>query len=186
MKTEGKDLSGLLLKASFFGTFAESALAPIWATLVGKVGGSLLDVGIGYAIFMIVTGALVMTVGQTDWFNDRAKAFIFWGFLIAGVGDVAYLLVGNKWELFLVQCIIGISVGFLNPAWDAVYSTEIEEGGESKAWSLWSGGVSFFMGVSGLLGSFIVWKFGFNYLFITMGLFDIFAVLTAWRVWKHE
>jgi hypothetical protein len=178
-------LSKTLLMASFTGTFAETMLLPIWATFTERVGGSVLDAGIGYAIFSIVTGLFVMIVGSTAWFNRNTRAMVFGGFLLAGIGDMMYMAVHNKWELFAVQCFIGISVGMLNPAWDSLYC---EDEGQSDAsrWSFWTGGINFIVGISAIVGSLIVTYLGFYWLFPIMAITDMAAVYYSWKVYNNE
>ena len=186
MKFSKNRLQDLLLKASFIGTFSETMIVPMWSILTARVGGTLLEAGIGYALFSIITGIVVITVGRTKWFSDNIKSMIFWGFLISGCGDVAYVFAQNVYQLVAVQCLVGISVGFLNPAWDGLYSGEVEEGKEGEQWSFWTGGVSFFVGVAGLLGTIIATYLGMVYVFVAMGIFDFIAVVIAYQVWRHK
>lgn len=174
-------LSKTLIKASFVGTFAEQMLLPIWSKLVDRVGGNILDAGIGFAIFSIITGFTVIVLGRTKWYEKNVNWMVFWGFAVAGIAEVSYIFVGNRWELYLVQSIVGVSVGLLNPAWDALYS-EDEETSHSKKWSFWSGGVSFVIGVASIVGAFIVKRFGWTTLFVSMGISDVLATYYAWRV----
>jgi hypothetical protein len=174
-----------LLKASFFGTFAESMWMPLYAMFVEKVGGNVLDAGIGYAIFEIVTGTVVITYGKSKFFNDHLAAHIFWGFAISGIGDLLLILVTTKWSLYLVFSLIGVTVGVLNPAWDALYSDDIEKGDGGKKWSLWSGGVTFFSGIAALLAGVIVRLHGFHTMFVVMTIVDSYAVWCSYRVWKE-
>jgi MFS family permease len=176
-------LSKYLLLASFVGSFSEQMLIPYWSTFVDKVGGSLMDAGIGFAIFQIVTGIVVATLGQTKWFTNNVRLFLLWGFIISGIGEFSYLFVQNKWMLFTVQCIVGVSVGILNPSWDALYSDPDEDAG--KKWSFWSGGVSFVVGLASLASAAIVYFLSFQVLFITMGLVDLVAIYYAWMAIKQ-
>ncbi len=172
--------SKFLLKASFAGTFAETMLVPFWAFLTNRVGGSILDAGIGFAIFSLITGIAVVTIGQTKWYERNVNWMVFWGFLVGGAGDFIYILVRNKYQLFANQALIGLAVGFLNPAWDTLF-TENKDESSSKKWSFWNGGINFITGVSALAGGFVVAKYGFNTLFITMGVIDALAIYYAYR-----
>ena len=180
-------LAKLLLLSSFIGTIAECMLIPVWAIFTDKVGGDVLDIGIGSALFPILTGITIYLLGKSDYYEKNIKSMVFWGFLIAGIGEFSYILVSNKWELFFVQALIGLAVGILNPAWDALYA-EDESQTHAKKWSFWSGGISFITGFGMLLGSWVLSVFGWNTLFITMGIFDMIAVYYAYQVliYKEE
>ena len=110
-----KELDKYLLKASFVGTFAGTMLLPVWAMLTNRVGGDIVDAGIGYALFYIVTGLVVALVGRTKWYSDNVKYMVFVGFLISGVGEFCYIFATNQYELFAIQSLVGLSVG-LTPA----------------------------------------------------------------------
>ena len=180
-----KPLPKLLLKCSFAGTFAETMLVPLYAILAQRFHGDILDAGIGYAIFSITTGIFVAAVGQTKWFERNVKSMVFWGFLVAGVCDLRYLAVQNTVEFFIVQVLLGLAVGMLNPAWDAIYSEHDDsEVSQAKKWSFWTGGISFVTGCSALLGSVIVSTIGFKWLFVIMAACDLLAIWYAWKVWK--
>lgn len=183
-----KDLSKLLLKASFIGTFAEMMLVPLYTALTNRFGGSLLDAGIGYALFSIITGLFVMLVGRTKWFSNNVRSMVFWGFLVAGICDLAYLTASNKFEFFAVQMVMGLSVGMLNPAWDALFSDDAQEKEtHGQRWSFWTGGISFVTGTSALLGAVIVTYLSFTWLFVIMAVCDSLAVYYSYKVWRsHE
>jgi hypothetical protein len=177
-------LSKYLLLSSFIGTFAESMLLPIWALLTNKVGGNVLDAGMGYALFSIVTGLVVIFVGRTKYYKANINSMVFWGFLISGIGEFSYILATKMWHIFALQCLVGLSVGLLNPAWDTLYSDE--SCGDAGKWSFWNGGVSFFIGVAAIVGSLIVSILGWTALFVGMGLVDFIAVIYAYKVWKFN
>ena len=179
-------MSKNLLKASFVGTFAETMLLPVWAVLTDKVGGSVLDAGIGYAIFCILTGIVVILVGRAAWYEKHIKCMVFWGFVITGLAELSYLAVSNKYELFLVQSVVGISVGILNPAWDTLYTASIGDEDNGKRWSFWNGGVSFVTGVAAIVGGLIVIYCGWYWLFIGMAAFDLWAIYYAYLVWQDS
>jgi hypothetical protein len=176
-------LAKWLLYASFLGTFAEGMLSPIYAVFTEKIGGSMVDAGMGYAVFSIATGIAVMLIGKTDFFDRHSKWFLFWGFLCAGLCDLLYIGVSNKWEFFAVQVILGVSLGIANPAWDALYCDDEEDGKSSAGkWSFWTGGISFVCGLSALFGSLLVKYFGFNTMFVLMFLFDLISVSYCYRI----
>jgi hypothetical protein len=178
-------LSKFLLRASFIGTFAETMLVPLYTVLTNKFGGGILDAGIGYAIFNIVTGVFVATIGSTKWFERNIKNIMFWGFLVAGICDLSYLLVQNKYEFWAVQLALGISVGMLNPAWDALFSEDAnEDESHGKRWSFWTGGINFVQGTAALLGALIVTYLGFNWVFIIMAACDAGAVYYSCKILK--
>jgi len=171
----------ILLKISFTATFAESLLVPMYSAFTEKVGGSILDAGIAFAVFSMVTGLVVTLVGTRDWFQKDVKIFLTLGFLVSACCDVAYIFVQDKWQLFGAQSLAGLATGFIEPAWDSIFTDDIEQS-SAKHWSVWAGGTHLVSGAAALLGGIIVAASSFTYLFMTMALLDLVAIYLTWKV----
>ncbi len=165
----------LLLKVSFLATFAESMLVPMYAAFTEEVGGSVLDAGIAFSVFSIATGVVIGLVGTRPIFQTHLKRFLMAGFLISALADIAYVFVHSRWQLFAVQLFVGVATGFIEPAWDSLFSDNIEHS-PAKHWSIWAGGAHLVTGVAALAGGLIVAYFSFKTLFLTMSLIDFAAV----------
>ena len=174
MAMEMSNKTRLLLAASFLGTAAESMLVPIYAPLAHRAGGSILDAGIGLALFSITTGLFVTTVGLTQWFRDNIRKLLVMGFLLAGIADLGYIFVETRLQLFLVQSVVGLSLGILNPAWDTIYSVTRED--PTRKWAIWTGGVNLVTGLSALAGTYLISHYSFNVIFGLMFVLDLVAV----------
>src|SRR5450432_4838399 len=111
----------LLLKISFLTTFAESMLVPMYTAFTEKVGGSILDAGIAFAVFSIATGIVITLIGTRPWFQLHIRKCLVLGFLASAACDVSYIFVQNKWQLFMVQVLAGLATGFIEPAWDSLF-----------------------------------------------------------------
>jgi MFS family permease len=170
----------LLLKISFLTAFAESMLVPVYAIFTEKVGGSILDAGIAFAAFSIATGVIVTVVGTRSWFQEHIKGFLILGFLGSALCDLSYVFVQNKWQLFGAQIIAGLATGLIEPAWDSLFTDDIEHS-SARHWSIWAGGSHMVTGVAALAGGLIVAYGSFTILFISMGLIDTVAIVVAWR-----
>lgn len=169
----------VLLKMSFVTTFAESMLVPMYAAFTERVGGSILDAGIAFAAFSIATGIAVSLIGTRPWFQHHIKAFLMLGFVISAACDFSYLLVANRWQLFAAQVVAGLATGLVEPAWDSLFTADIEHS-SVRHWSIWAGGTHLFAGIAALVGGAIVAYLSFSTLFVTMGLMDTLAALLAW------
>ena len=170
----------LLLKISFMVTFAEAMLVPIYAAFAEKVGGSILDAGIAFAVFSMATGGAVALIGTRSWFQHHIRTFLMLGFVISAACDVSYIFVSNKWELFGAQVVAGFATGLIEPTWDSLFTDDIEHS-SAKHWSIWAGGTHLTTGAAAILGGLIVVKGSFTILFATMAGIDALALLVAWR-----
>ncbi len=170
----------LLVSISFLTTFAESMLVPMYAAFTESVGGSILDAGIAFATFSMATGAFISLVGTRPYFQRHVKSFLVLGFFVSACCDVSYILVQNRWQLFAAQVVAGLATGLIEPAWDALFTDDIEES-SAKHWSIWAGGTHLVAGAAALVGGVVVAYFSFKTLFLTMGLIDMIAAVLAWR-----
>lgn len=175
-----------LLLSSFIGTFAATMLTPLYGIFVTKIGGGVLEAGIGYAIFSILTGLIIIASANIKWFNDNKELVIFLGFTIASVGDFAYFFVYNGVTLFIVQATNGISVGLLNPAWEALYAKNTIVGKEHKSWSIFGGGASISIGLSALIGAAMVHFFSFKAMFVLTAIVNSVAIYYSYLIYKNK
>jgi MFS family permease len=170
----------LLVSISFLTTFAESMLVPMYAAFTENVGGSILDAGIAFATFSMATGVFISLVGTRPYFQQHVKSFLVLGFLVSACCDISYIFVQNRWQLFAAQVVAGLATGLIEPAWDALFTDDIEES-SAKHWSIWAGGTHLVAGAAALVGGVVVAYFSFKTLFLTMGLIDMTATVLAWR-----
>jgi MFS family permease len=170
----------LLLKISFLVTFAEAMLVPMYAAFAEKIGGSILDAGIAFAVFSMATGGAVALLGTRSWFQHHIRGFLMLGFVTSAACDISYIFVSNKWELFGAQVIAGLATGLIEPTWDALFTDDIEHS-SAKHWSIWAGGSHLVAGTAALVGGLVVAYFSFEALFISMFLFDATAFVVSWR-----
>jgi predicted MFS family arabinose efflux permease len=153
---------------------------------VSKIGGSIIDAGIGYAIFSILTGLIIIISSNIEWFKNNLELIVFLGFTIATIGDFSYFFVHNAFGLFLVQATNGISVGLLNPAWETLYSNDTNEEDTHKSWSIWGGGANISIGIAALLGSGITTLFGFKSMFVATAVVNTVAIVFAYSIYKNR
>lgn len=170
----------VLLKMSFLTTFAESMLVPMYAAFTESVGGSILDAGIAFGVFSIATGIVVSLIGTRSWFQVHIKTFLALGFFVSAACDTSLVFVQNRWQLFAVQVFAGLATGLIEPAWDSLFTDDMEHS-SAKHWSIWAGGTHLVAGCAALVGGIIVAYFSFTALFITMGIIDTLAIVLAWR-----
>jgi predicted MFS family arabinose efflux permease len=179
-------LSKYLLLASFFGTCGETMITPLYGMFVNKIGGGFMEAGIGYAIFSIITGVIVIGSSKIKWFEYNLQLVVLIGFAIAAVGDFSYFFVQNAIGLFLVQITNGVSVGLLNPAWEALYTQNTEEGDEHRSWSLWGGGANISIGIGALLGAAVTTLFGFKVMFMSTAVMNAISIYYAAMIYRKS
>ncbi len=172
----------VLLQASFLFNFASGFFLPFYALFVQRVGGSILDTGIAYAIFSIATGLMIIIFCRSRFYLGNVRRIIVAGYFAIGIIYLFYLLVGSRLSLFSVQAVLGIAIGLSAPAWDAVFGSDLSEKAAGKQWSVWTGAVNIALGLGALIGGLIVGTYSFAVLFLMMAGINFLAGIVSWRI----
>jgi MFS family permease len=101
------------------------------------------------------------------------------GFLVSACCDASYVFVQNRWQLFAVQIVAGLATGLIEPAWDSLFTDDIEHS-SAKHWSVWAGGSHLVAGAAALIGGIVVAYASFSALFLSMCLIDTTAFFVAY------
>lgn len=184
-----KNMSGtakLLLISSMFAHFAFEMLAPIYAIFVKKIGGDILEVGSAYGLFMITSGIFIFTIGRSKFFANNLRLAAVCSYVLLTIGAFGYLFVENPAELFIVQIILGIATGVLEPSWDALYAAHLDEKEASRRWSFWAGGQRFVAGAGAFIGAAVVATFSFTALFAIMVAFNAIATVIVLNILRFK
>ena len=180
LRTEAK----ILIRASFLAFFALGLFGPLYAIFVQNIGGDILDAGIAFAIFNLVTGVFILTLGTSRFFARNVRPMVVIGYVVLTIGEAGYLLVQNPYHLFIVQVIIGLAGGILEPSWDSIFAAELSEAEASTHWALWAGGQNIVTGIAAAVGGAIVATYSFTALFVVMAVFNLFAVFAVLKILK--
>lgn len=162
--------NGLVLAAS-------AMLAPIYALFVEEVGGSLFDASITYAAFAGMGAIITFTSGK---FADKAKEselIVVTGYLLISIGFFGYSFVDSVWTLAIAQAIVGAGQALYAPAFDALYSSNLDDGSYGSEWGAWETMSYIVSAICAILGGLIVSSYGFIPLFIIMGTLSIASAL---------
>ncbi|MCA9336586.1 MAG: MFS transporter [Candidatus Saccharibacteria bacterium] len=159
----------LLLTVDFLVLVAGALVIPYYSVYVEKIGGSILDAGLAAGVFAVVAGLTSIIAGK---YSDRIKAkpmAVVAGYVLIGIGFLAYLAVTDVWSLMIVQGLIGLSTAFYQPAYDVIYTHFVGNGRRATTrWALWESANYFSLAVGAVVGGGIVQYLGFTTLFIVM------------------
>ncbi len=151
--------------------FAAAMLAPIMAIFIEKIGGTILDAGYTVALFSFASAITTYVAGL--YASDRLKhpqSMIMIGYGIMGFGFMAMTQVDSVAKLLVVQFCIGIASPMYAPAFNALYSRNINPKRAGYEWGLWDVTNYSMMGFGALIGGIVAHYLGFNALFIAMGM----------------
>ena len=149
---------------------AAAMFGPIQALFVSEVGGSLLDAGYAGSVFSLAAGIVTLAAGH---FTDKAKqpkAIISLGYGLTALGFFLLMFVNSIWQLLVVQLVIGIATPLYVPAFNALYTRQLNRDYEGSEWSLWDATDYFTAAVGAIIGGLIATHLGFDALFLIMAL----------------
>jgi len=176
----------ILLLTNSLILMAVAMVAPIYALLVSRIGGDLLDASLTGSVFAVVAGMTLLVSGQ---YADKKKArrrIVILGYCLIGIAFLLYTVVSNIWWLLLVQVLIGLGEAIYAPAFDGLYSSHLDDGFESREWGNWEATHYFSTAIGALAGGLIVRYIGFNALFVTMAVFCFGSALYIGRLPKRR
>ena len=165
----------ILLIAGFICNFAENLIGPFYAVYVQKIGGDVLTIGFSTTLYMIVSGILIIIFGKiSDLWNKEWLTII--GYSIFAISSVLFIFVTHPWQLFALQMVSAVGSACLTSPLSTLMAHSVSRKSEGLQWALNGGGNKIIIGLSVIIGTFIVKYFGFTILFIVNFVLDAIAV----------
>lgn len=175
-----------LLFSSFFINLAAGLFGPLYAIFVERIGGGIFLAGSSYAVFSIASGVLIFFLSKwEDRIEHKEKLLIFSRFLFFLVA-IGYIFVRNPTDLILIQVLLGISTAIGAPAFDTIYSENLNKGRFATEWGFWESMRSIVWGIAALTGGLVAAEFGFRVLFFIMAVFAFLSFIASLLLLKNE
>lgn len=175
-----KQLRILLYGANMW-YLADGMLGPLLAVFAERVGGSILDISWAWAIYLIVSGILIMAVGHISDKVSKQKLMVA-GYALTAIFTFAYLLVRTPAQLFAVQAGLGVATALAAPTWNALFSHYQTNERRGFVWGLADGQAQLIIGIAMIAGGFIVSYLSFTILFVLMGTIHIIATIVQAQI----
>ena len=157
-------------------------ITPIFAIfIVEKIqGGNAFVAGLSSAVYLILMSLLRVPFGI---FLDSRPTerddywFLTVGLFVAALIPFGFIFAKFPWHVYLLQVVHAIAMAISLSAWPAIFTRHIDKGKESTEWGLDATSVGLGAGISGAIGGWAVTQFGFNPVFIAVGIFGIVGVV---------
>jgi MFS family permease len=172
----------ILLVTNGFILIAGAMLGPIYALFVEEIGGDLLDASYAFGVFALVAGLTTLISGK---YADKLKEnelIVVLGYGIMGIGFFGYTLVNSIWALLVIQVIIGLGEAIYAPAFDSIYSKHLDGHKSGREWGAWEAINYLTTAFGAVVGGLLVTFFGFNVIFVTMGLLCFASAIYIFRL----
>jgi len=161
---------------------AGAMLGPIYALFVKRIGGDLLETSYAFGAYALAAGITTLISGK---YADKLKEnelIVVFGYGIMGLAFFGYTLVDSVWSLLIVQIIIGFGEAIYAPAFDAIYSKHLDGHKSGREWGAWEAINYFTTALGAVTGGFLVTFFGFNTMFVVMGLLSFASAIYIFRL----
>lgn len=166
-----------LLYASNIWCISEGMLGPLFALFGERIGGSILDVSIAWAIYLVLTGVLIMLIGKISDKSIKKEWLLIAGYAINCLFTFGYIFVNSRETLFLIQIGLGVGASLSTPTWDALYAKHTRKSKSGYAWGMANGQAHLLTGIATLIGGAVVNFISFNFLFVLMGAIQLVGTL---------
>ena len=175
-----------LVISDFFLNCGWGLLGPLFGIFILEkiAGGDTMEAvkvaGFASLIYWVVKSFLQIPIGHyLDKNHGETDDFLFMviGTLLAGIVPFGYLFASSALEIYLWQVIYAIAMSMVIPPWMAVFTRHIDKGKEAFEWGLESTSIGLGAGIAGAVGGILASFFGFNIIFILVGVFTIFSGL---------
>lgn len=176
--------SKILLISDNLWFFGEGMFGPMLAIFTQRIGGDILDISWAWAIYLIVTGILIMVFGKMSDEIIAKEKLVVAGYALNALCTFGYLFVSTPWHLFIIQIGLGVSAALATPTWNALYSKYEKTKHAGLTWGMSDGQAQLVSGLAIIIGGLIVSYFSFTALFILMGLVQILATIYIARIMK--
>jgi len=180
----------VLTISNFLWTSGLGFIAPIFAIFVTRqiIGGDIEIAGFASSIYLIAF--CLVRLPSARWVDKKMNniqslyLLIFGGILVA-LSYILYILVHFPWQMYLLQALIGIGTGFNNSPGVGFFTRFLDKGEESFEWGINAVAAMGGQAVAAALGGILAVRFGFNFVFILVGLFVLFASLVPATFYKN-
>ena len=155
---------------------------------VGDTNEAALVAGFSMGIYWAVKSILQIPFGK---YLDKVKGekddlwFVVIGNILTALAVFGYIFSYFPWHIYLCQGIYSLGMAMNIPGWCAIFTRHIDKGREAFEWSTRSTFIGIGAAISGALGGVIASKFGFNVLFIGVGIFALTSALLPFLVYRE-
>jgi len=155
--------------------FAATLLGPLYAVFVNEIGGSIMTVSVSWAVFIGSTTIFTAVMAR---FGDAVRYkrnLLAAGYIVRCIGWAGFLFVTNIPGLIAVQVVLGLGEALGSPSFNAIFAEHIDRRKDIKEYSDWDILMNIAIMLGTLAGGYIVTRFGFQYLFVSMAALALIA-----------
>lgn len=172
----------ILILSDFIIWSSANLVAPLFAIfIIDQIPGtSILTVGIAAALYVgirsLVEIPISIIIDKTKSEKDDLYTTVM-GSVLGAIVFFMYMYVDSVSQLYALQVLLGVSAAFSYPGWSSIFTHHLDKRHEVFEWSVYDVMLGLGMAVTAVLGSFIVYRFGFSMLFVVAGFSSLIGAL---------
>ncbi len=179
-----------LIFSDFLMYFSYGLLTPIFAVFITEQisGGTLEVVGIATAVYWVVRSLATIPLGRwMDKHEGEQDEFtlMFTGSLLMSITLMALVWASLPWHIYIIQALFGLFNSMAIPGWRILFSNHLDRARQGYEWSVADVSVALATASAAYFGSVIAGKYGFNSLFVLVGLVGVAGSITLLAVRKQ-
>lgn len=161
---------------------AGGLITPIFAVfLTDNInGGNVKVAGYAAAIYLITKSLAEIPLAQYLDKHAGEKddlAFIIFGNFLITLAIFSYIKASLPWHIYVIEAVYALGAAFNFPGYNAIFSRHLKKGKEALTWTIDASLVEIGTGIAGAVGGIIVFRYGFNCLFICGAVFSFISAL---------
>lgn len=159
-------------------------LGPIFAIFLIQniTKGSTLEAvkvaGFASLTYWIVKSTLQIPIGRYLDKNHGERddfRFMVLGTFLTGFVPFGFMISSQPWHIYAFHVLHAVGMAMVIPSWSAIFTRHIDKGKEAFEWGLRSTSLGFGAGIAGAVGGIIAGLYGFQIVFISVGVFTMIA-----------
>ncbi len=158
-------------------------LAPIFAIFISDRidNSSLAVVGIASAVYLISKSIFEIPVGayvdkSRSEKDDLYTALV--GTILSACVFFGFIFITSVWQLYLLQILMGMGNALAFPGWYSIFTRHVDRNKAAFEWSLYDVLLGVGMAATAAIGGFLAERFGFDVIFIIIGLFTLLGAFS--------
>lgn len=168
-------------------------ISPIFAIfiaqriMVGDTAEAAKVAGFAMAVYWGVKSILQIPFGK---YLDKKHGekddlyFVIIGNVLAACSVFGYIISSQAWHIYLFQGIYSLGMAMNIPGWTAIFTRHVGKGQEAFEWATRSTVIGIGAGAAGASGGIVASQFGFNILFIGVGIFVLISAFLPLLIYK--
>lgn len=182
-----------LIISDFFLNSAWGLLAPVFALFIvqnitiGNTAEAAKVAGFAALCYWVVKAVLQIPIGKYLDKNHGEKDdywFMVLGTFLTCLPPFGFLVSSLPWHIYVLQILHAVGMAMAIPSWYAIFTRHIDKGKEAFEWGLNSTTLSFGMGITGAVGGIMAALFGFQVIFIFVGVLNFISSLVLLLICK--